>query len=99
MDESCGNYGNLRIGVCDEARRRAWGLWLCSGELWRLDRPSAGSAPDNYPDGHATQVMKKADGEPDNLYNRANSATIEVRVDHDEGTLRFSVNDGRCSSR
>ena len=99
VDESGGNAGDLLIGVCDEARRRAWGLRLCNGRLYRFHRRGAGSVPDNYPDGHFTQVLKKADGERDDLYGRANGAIIEVRVDHDEDTLSYSINDGRQSSR
>ena len=40
------------------------------------------------------QVLKKADGQPDSLYGRAKGAVIEVRVDHDAGTLSYSVNHG-----
>ena len=98
VDESWRNgalvIGALVIGVCDAMRRRAWGLHISNGQLWRLDRPWAGSVPSGYPDGDKKQVLKKADGQPDNLQRRARGAIIEVRVDHDAGTLSFSVNDG-----
>ena len=50
--------------------------------------------PSGYLDGDKKQVMKKADGQPDNLQRRARGAIIEVRVDHDAGTLSYSINYG-----
>lgn len=54
------------------------------------------SVPDQLrlPDGNNTLVLKTAEGEPDGLDGRVNGAIIEVRVDHDAGTLSYSVNDG-----
>ena len=38
--------------------------------------------------------MRDAAGQPADLCGRARGATIEVRVNHDEGTLSFIINDG-----
>ena len=38
--------------------------------------------------------MRDAAGQPTNLLGQAMGATIEVRVNHDEGTLSYIINDG-----
>ena len=65
-----------------------------AGGAWGAGSGGAGSLPSGYPGGHGIRVMKKADGQPDCLSGRAKGAIIEVRVDHDEGTLSYCVNDG-----
>ena len=51
--------------------------------------------PDGYPLGNSKQVLFDAEGEPDCLHlGRATGAIIEVCLDHDKGTLSFSINGG-----
>ena len=98
---SCRNDGNgIFIGVCDAASHWAWGLFLFSGRLRRIARDSDGKvdlgapAPDDLPNGNYEQIMKDPTGRPADLRGGATGATIEVRVDHDAGTLSYRINGG-----
>ena len=94
------------IGICDKRTRCGWGLNLFNGKLIRRTMHYPRAAPlDGYPDGARTQVLwsrssaEQTDGadgedEPANLQGRANGAVIEVRVDHDAGSLAFGIDGG-----
>jgi len=99
--------GGVMVGVCDVESRHAWGLDLGQGKLLRVTREAITASRGYYnvvvgrgvtrrgwPDGHGTQVLKDERGQPTNLTGKMNGAIIEVRLDHDHGSLAFRINGG-----
>ena len=101
LDVQKENLGHMAIGVCDLAGLCAWGLSPSNGRLWRRSRDADGKylnnvpPPAGWPCGQRLQVMVDEAGKPANLEGRADGATIEVIVDHDEGSLSYRVDGGK----
>ena len=99
--QSAGNRGSMFIGVCDARCECYWGLYPHTGEILRGTRSRhTGEAtnappPAGYPDGHRQRVLFDESGNPASLHGHASGSTVEVHLDHDAGTLSFSINRGR----
>ena len=105
MEHSSCNAGMIVIGVCDAAVRCSWGLRLVDGRMDRYNRdadgqplPEGATPPSGFPDGIDTMDDSLTDSatsrHPADLEGRAQGALVEVTVDHDAGTLGFSINGG-----
>lgn len=102
IDATYRNWGDIGIGVLHAEGRCGWVLGLYQGMLQRWGRGAgalmlphpAPPPPAGFPDVHATRVMRDAAGEPAHLRGSANGAVIECILDHDAGSLAFSVNGG-----
>ena len=90
--------GGMLLGVCDQAGNHAWGLDLAEGKLFRASRggdgvPIRSVTPAGWPNGHGVQVMRNERGRAASLRGKASGAVVEVRVDHDAGTLAYRINE------
>ena len=89
---------NMIVGVCDAAARHSWALQLCDGRLYHRARKANGqlassAPPEGYPAlSPAVQVIEDKEVRQ-KLYDDVTSSgvVIEVRVDHDAGTLSFHI--------
>ena len=94
------------IGVCTLACDHCWAVELRDGRLWRWNRTPQGvldrcahtraSPPEGFPDGDNTQVTSTSQWAQAgqwqlHKFDIGHWPTIEVLVDHDAGTLAYSV--------
>lgn len=105
VEHSSCNAGMIVIGVCDAAVRCSWGLRLVDGRMDRYSRdddgqplPEGTTPPSGFPDGIDTMDDSLTDSDtsrhPADLEGRAQGALVDVTVDHDAGTLGYSINGG-----
>ena len=105
VEHSSCNSGMVVIGVCDAAVRCSWGLRLDDGRMDRYSRDADGqplpgdATPQTvFPDGIDTMDDSLTDSDTNrhlaDLEGRAQGALVEVTVDHDAGTLGYSINGG-----
>jgi hypothetical protein len=96
VEQRDGRAGRACIGVCDADSRVGWGLHMQSGRLLRWTRDSDGkvrsgaqSGPQPASFGWATHQMY---GVSEPAGGSKGVVDVEVGVDHDAGTLVFSIN-------
>jgi hypothetical protein len=96
VEQRDGRVGRACIGVCDADSRVGWGLHMQSGRLLRWTRDSDGkvrsgaqSGPQPASFGWATHQMY---GVSEPAGGSKGVVDVEVGVDHDAGTLVFSIN-------
>ena len=99
VDQANGEDGGIFVGVCDAQGLNAWGMELTEGTLFRMARNESGRPvvrvnPSGWPNGHGKQVMIGERGRRPGLQRKATGAVVEVQLDHEEGSLRFRINDG-----
>jgi hypothetical protein len=68
-------------------------LLHCFGSAKTVGKPTRGEPPAGWPDGMGTRVLAGDEGAR-TTDGKVTGALIEVLVDHDAGTLAFSVNGG-----
>ena len=98
VEHSSCNSGMVVIGVCDAAVRCSWGLRLDDGRMDRYSRDADGQTPLKvFTDGIDTMDDSLTDSDTNRYLadqGVLSPALVEVTVDHDAGTLGYSINGG-----
>ena len=96
VEQRDGRAGRACIGVCDADSRVGWGLHMQSGRLLRWTRDSDGKVRSGAQSGSQPAGLGWATHQMHGVSEPAGGSEgvvdVEVGVDHDAGTLVFSIN-------